>query len=111
MSLEGADDSLFAWLFSGVTGVDPYAGAVSDTYQDVFGEGSFTGKGIFEVDIFNAALGDRFRENMLLSHGLLEGSYLRTALASDVEVLDDQPSSYISHCARLHRWVRGDWQT
>lgn len=111
MSLEGAEDSLFAWLYSGVTGVDPYAGAVSDTYQDVFGEGSFTGKGIFEVDIFNAALGDRFRENMLLSHDLLEGSYLRTALASDVQVLDDQPSSYISHCARLHRWVRGDWQT
>ncbi|MGB4581416.1 MAG: glucoamylase family protein [Coriobacteriia bacterium] len=111
MSLEGANDSLFAWLYSGVTGMDPYAGAVSDTYQDVFGEGSFTGKGIFEVDIFNAALGDRFRENMLLSHDLLEGSYLRTALASDVEVLDDQPSSYIAHCARLHRWVRGDWQT
>ncbi len=111
MSLEGADDSLFAWLYSGVTGVDPYAGAVSDTYQDVFGEGSFTGKGIFEVDIFNAALGDRFPENTLLSHDLIEGSYLRTALASDVEVLDDQPSSYISHCARLHRWVRGDWQT
>ncbi len=111
MSLEGAEDSLFAWLYSGVTGVDPYAGAVSDTYQDVFGEGSFTGKGIFEVDIFNAVLGDRFCENMLLSHDLLEGSYLRTALASDVEVLDDQPASYISHCARLHRWVRGDWQT
>jgi cellobiose phosphorylase len=111
MSLEGSSDSLFAWLYSGVTGVDPYAGAVSDTYQDVFGEGSFTGKGIFEVDMFNAALGDRFPENTLLSHDLLEGCYLRTGLASDVEVLDDQPSSYISHCARLHRWVRGDWQT
>jgi cyclic beta-1,2-glucan synthetase len=111
MSLEGSTDSLFAWLYSGVTGIDPYAGAVSDTYQDVFGEGSFTGKGIFEVDIFNAALDERFPENTLLSHDLLEGSYLRTALASDVEVLDDQPSSYISHCARLHRWVRGDWQT
>ncbi|MBN1192752.1 MAG: hypothetical protein JXA36_03545 [Coriobacteriia bacterium] len=111
MSLAGSSDSLFAWLYSGVTGVDPYAGAVSDTYQDVFGEGSFTGKGIFEVDVFNAALEDRFCENMLLSHDLLEGSYLRTALASDVEVFDDQPASYISHCARLHRWVRGDWQT
>jgi len=111
MSLEGSRDSLFAWLYSGVTGVDPYAGAVSDTYQDVFGEGSFTGKGIFEVDIFNAALADRFRDNTLLSHDLIEGSYLRTALASDVEVLDDQPASYISQCARLHRWVRGDWQT
>ena len=111
MSLEGSEDSLFAWLYSGVTGVDPYAGAVSDTYQDVFGEGSFTGKGIFEVDVFNAVLERRFPENTLLSHDLLEGSYLRTGFASDIEVYDDQPSSYISHCARLHRWVRGDWQT
>ncbi|MHB1324292.1 MAG: glucoamylase family protein, partial [Coriobacteriia bacterium] len=111
MSLEGSEGSLFAWLYSGVPGVDPYAGAVSDTYQDVFGEGSFTGKGIFEVDIFNRALGSRFRDNMLLSHDLIEGSYLRTALASDIEVFDDQPASYVSHCARLHRWVRGDWQT
>jgi len=111
MSLEGSERSLFAWLYSGITGIDPYAGAVSDTYQDVFGEGSFTGKGIFEVDIFNAVLGDRFPDNTLLSHDLLEGSYLRTALASDIEVLDDQPASYNSHTARLHRWVRGDWQT
>ncbi|MDO9556028.1 MAG: glucoamylase family protein [Coriobacteriia bacterium] len=111
MSLEGSEQSPFAWLYSGVTGIDPYAGAVSDTYQDVFGEGSFTGKGIFEVDIFNAVLGDRFPENTLLSHDLIEGSYLRTALASDIEVLDDQPASYSSHSARLHRWVRGDWQT
>ncbi len=111
MSLDGSERSLFAWLYSGVTGIDPYAGAVSDTYQDVFGEGSFTGKGIFEVDIFNTVLEDRFPENTLLSHDLLEGSYLRTALASDIEVLDDQPASYASHSARLHRWVRGDWQT
>ncbi|MCE5191584.1 MAG: hypothetical protein LLG08_07490 [Actinomycetia bacterium] len=111
MSLEGAERSPFAWLYSGVTGVDPYAGAVSDTYQDVFGEGSFTGKGIFEVDVMNAVLEDRFPENTLLSHDLLEGNLLRTALASDIEVLDDQPASYISHVARLHRWVRGDWQT
>lgn len=111
MSLEGSERSPFAWLYSGVTGIDPYAGAVSDTYQDVFGEGSFTGKGIFEVDVFNAVLDDRFCENTLLSHDLIEGSYLRTALASDIEVLDDQPASYSSHTARLHRWVRGDWQT
>jgi cellobiose phosphorylase len=111
MSLTGAHRSGFAWLHSGVTGIDPYAGAVSDTYQDVFGEGSFTGKGIFEVDVFNAALDGRLPTDTLLSHDLLEGSYLRTGLASDVEVLDDQPSSYIAHCARLHRWVRGDWQT
>ncbi|MGB4594181.1 MAG: hypothetical protein WBI63_10485, partial [Coriobacteriia bacterium] len=111
MSLEGAERSPFAWLYSGSTGIDPYAGAVSDTYQDVFGEGSFTGKGIYEVDVYNAVLEGRFPENTLLSHDLLEGSYLRTALASDVEVLDDQPASYVSHTARLHRWARGDWQT
>lgn len=111
MSLEGSTRSPFAWLYSGATGIDPYAGAVSDTYQDVFGEGSFTGKGIFEIDVYNTVLAGRLPENLLLSHDLLEGSYLKTALASDVEVLDDQPSTYVSHTARLHRWVRGDWQT
>ncbi|MDZ4064161.1 MAG: hypothetical protein U1E22_05770, partial [Coriobacteriia bacterium] len=111
MSLPASSKSFFAWLYSGTTGIDPYAGAVSDTYQDVFGEGSFTGKGVFEVGVFNAVLEDRFPENTLLSHDLLEGCYLRTALASDVEVLDDYPSNYLSHVSRLHRWVRGDWQT
>ena len=111
MSLPAANRTFFAWLYSGVTGIDPYSGAVSDTYQDVFGEGSFTGKGIYEVDVFNAVLENRFPESTLLSHDLLEGNFLRTALASDVEVLDDYPSAYPSHAARLHRWVRGDWQT
>ncbi|MDP2182543.1 MAG: glucoamylase family protein [Actinomycetota bacterium] len=111
MSLPASSKSFFAWLYSGTTGIDPYAGAVSDTYQDVFGEGSFTGKGIFEVGVFNAILEDRLPENTLLSHDLLEGCYLRTALASDIEVLDDHPSNYLSHVSRLHRWVRGDWQT
>ncbi|MEN6430881.1 MAG: glucoamylase family protein, partial [Coriobacteriales bacterium] len=111
MSLESAERSPFAWMHSGQIGIDPYAGAVSDAYQDVFGEGSFTGKGIYEVDVYNAVLQGRLPENTLLSHDLLEGSYLRTALASDIEVLDDQPSSYVSHTARSHRWVRGDWQT
>ncbi len=111
MSLPASSRSFFAWLYSGVTGVDPYAGAVSDTYQDVFGEGSFTGKGIYEVNIFNAVLEGRFPENSLLSHDLIEGNFLRTALASDIQVLDDHPPNYLSHMARLHRWVRGDWQT
>jgi cyclic beta-1,2-glucan synthetase len=111
MSLTGSSRSFFAWLYSGITGVDPYASAVSDTYQDVFGEGSFTGKGIFEVNIFNGVLEGRFPENALLSHDLIEGNYLRTALASDVEVYDDFPASYASQAARMHRWVRGDWQT
>ena len=94
-----------------MTGVDPYAGAVSDIYQDVFGEGSFTGKGIYEVSVFNAVLEGRFPENSLLSHDLIEGNFLRTALASDIQVLDDHPANYLSHMARMHRWVRGDWQT
>ncbi len=111
MTLTGAGRSGFAELYSGSTGIDPYAQAVSDTYQDVFGEGSFTGKGIFEIDLFSALLEDRFPDNTLLSHDLVEGSFLRTALASDVEVLDDYPANYLAAASRLHRWVRGDWQT
>ncbi|HEY5506614.1 MAG TPA: glycosyltransferase family 2 protein, partial [Coriobacteriia bacterium] len=111
MSLPGARRSRFSRLHSSGTGIDPYASAVSDTYQDVFGEGSFTGKGIFEVDVFLAMLHGAFRENALLSHDLIEGSFLRTALASDVEVIDDFPANYLSSTKRTHRWVRGDWQT
>jgi len=110
MTLPSATSTLYAMLNTGPTGLDPYAGAVSDTYQDVFGEGSFTGKGIFEVDVFNSALEGRFPDNRLLSHDLIEGCFLRTALASDVEVLDDFPGSYLTQCSRVHRWVRGDWQ-
>jgi len=111
MTLTGSRRSRFAGLYSGPTGIDPYAQAVSDTYQDVFCEGSFTGKGIFEVDVFRAILDGRFPENALLSHDLIEGSFLRTALASDIEVLDDYPANYLAAASRLHRWVRGDWQT
>ena len=111
VTLPSAGKSLFAKLNAGSTGIDPYAGAVSDTYQDVFGEGSFTGKGIYEVDVFNAVLDGRIPEERLLSHDLMEGNFLRTALASDLEVLDDQPASYLAAGARMHRWIRGDWQT
>lgn len=111
MTLSGAHRSRYASLYSGVTGLDPYANAVSDTYQDVFGEGSFTGKGIFEVDIFHAVLDERFPENALLSHDLVEGCFVRVALASDVEVLDDHPANHLAAASRLHRWIRGDWQT
>jgi cyclic beta-1,2-glucan synthetase len=110
MSLVSASATTYAGLNTGPTGVDPYAGAVSDTYQDVFGEGSFTGKGIFEVDLFASLLEGRFPDNRLLSHDLIEGCFLRTGLASDIEVLDDFPGSYMTQCSRLHRWVRGDWQ-
>jgi cyclic beta-1,2-glucan synthetase len=111
MTLPGSRRSRFAHLYSGVTGVDPYASAVSDTYQDVFDEGSFTGKGIFEIDVFHSVLEGKFPENSLLSHDLIEGSFLRTALGSDIEVLDDYPANYLAASSRLHRWVRGDWQT
>ncbi len=110
MSLPSALATTYSRLHTGPSGLDPYAGASSDTYQDVFGEGSFTGKGIFEVDVFLTALEDRFPDNRLVSHDLIEGCFLRTGLASDVEVLDDFPGSYLAQCARVHRWTRGDWQ-
>ena len=105
-----AAGSLFARLYSGHTGVDPYTTAVSDTYQDLFAEGIFTGKGLYDVDAFIAALEDSVPENALLSHDLFEGLHARVALVSDVELVDDYPSSVLSHARRQHRWVRGDWQ-
>ncbi len=105
-----AAGSLFARLYSGHTGVDPYTTAVSDTYQDLFGEGIFTGKGLYDVDAFTAVLADAIPENALLSHDLFEGLHARVALVSDVELVDDYPSSVLSHARRQHRWVRGDWQ-
>ncbi len=110
VTLSSAAGSLFSRVYAGHTGVDVYTTAVSDTYQDLFDEGSFTGKGLYDVDAFLAALGDRVPENALLSHDLFEGLYARTALVSDVEVVDDYPSSVLAHMRRLHRWVRGDWQ-
>ena len=110
VTFASAAGSLFARLYAGHTGVDPYTTAVSDTYQDLFGEGIFTGKGLYDVDAFMAALDDRVPENALLSHDLFEGLYARTALVSDVEVVDDYPSSVLAHARRQHRWVRGDWQ-
>jgi cyclic beta-1,2-glucan synthetase len=110
VTFESAAGSLFARLYAGHTGVDPYTTAVSDTYQDLFGEGIFTGKGLIDVDAFRAALGGRVPENALLSHDLFEGLHARTALASDLELVDDYPASVLAHARRLHRWVRGDWQ-
>ena len=108
--MASAAGSLFARLYAGHTGVDPYTTAVSDAYQDLFDEGIFTGKGLYDVDAFVAALRDRVPENTLLSHDLFEGLYARTALVTDVEVVDDYPSSVLAHAKRQHRWVRGDWQ-
>ncbi len=110
VTLASAAGSLFARVYAGHTGVDPYTTAVSDTYQDLFGEGSFTGKGLYDVDAFAAALEGRVPENAMLSHDLFEGLHARCALVSDVEVVDDFPSSVLAHARRQHRWVRGDWQ-
>ncbi len=108
--MASAAGSLFARLYAGHTGVDPYTTAVSDTYQDLFAEGIFTGKGLYDVDAFSAALSGRVPDNALLSHDLFEGLYARTALVTDVEVVDDYPASVLAHARRQHRWVRGDWQ-
>ncbi len=110
VSVASAQRSRFAAIYSGHPGVDPYTTAVSDVYQDLFGEGSFTGKGIYDVDAFERATHGRFPENTLLSHDLIEGNYARAGLATDVSVFDEYPSSYLTFSRRKHRWVRGDWQ-
>jgi len=110
VNLTSAAGSLFARVYAGHTGVDPYTTAVSDTYQDLFGAGVYTGKGLYDVDAFNATVGWRVPDNTLLSHDLFEGLYARTALVSDVEVVDDYPANVLAHARRQHRWVRGDWQ-
>ncbi len=102
--------SRYQRLFTGPAGIDPYAAAASDLYQDLFGEGSFTGKGIYDVDAFSAALSDRIGENAMLSHDLFEGVFARSGLASDVDVVEDFPARYEVAAKRQHRWVRGDWQ-
>jgi cyclic beta-1,2-glucan glucanotransferase len=110
VTFTSAGGSLFARLYAGHTGVDPYTTAVSDTYQDVFHEGIFTGKGLYDVDAFTAALENSVPENALLSHDLFEGLHARVALVTDVELVDEYPSSVLAHARRQHRWIRGDWQ-
>ncbi|MCM8709887.1 cyclic beta 1-2 glucan synthetase [Clostridium sp. SYSU_GA19001] len=110
VSTIAANKTMFSKIFSGETGIDMYTTAVSDVYQDLFGEGIFTGKGIYDVDVFNYMLKDEIPENTVLSHDLLEGSYVRTALVTDVELIDGYPAYYNSSAMRLHRWTRGDWQ-
>ncbi len=110
VTMASAAGSVFARTYSGHTGVDPYTTAVSDVYQDLFDEGIYTGKGLYQVDTFQRVLDGRVPENALLSHDLFEGLYARTALVTDIEVVDDYPSSVLTHTRRQHRWVRGDWQ-
>jgi cyclic beta-1,2-glucan synthetase len=110
ISTGSAAKSWLATLYSGETGFDIYTRAVSDVYQDLFGEGIFTGKGIYEVDAFRESLEHRFPANTLLSHDLIEGLFARAGLVSDIELVDDYPSQFNAYCRRRHRWMRGDWQ-
>ncbi|NTV90117.1 MAG: glycosyl transferase, partial [Clostridiales bacterium] len=107
---ESANKSLFSRIYTGQEGIDPYAHAISDVYQDLFGEGIFTGKGIYDLKVFQSVLKDIIPEDAILSHDLLEGSYVRTGLVTDLRLVDSYPSRYNSFASRLHRWVRGDWQ-
>ena len=106
----GREGSLFQRVFSSMSGIDPYAAAVSDVYQDLFGEGSYAGKGIYDIDAFEAALAGRVPDSTLLSHDLFEGVFARAGLASDVEVVEEFPARYDVAALRHHRWARGDWQ-
>jgi cyclic beta-1,2-glucan synthetase len=110
ISLTSAGQSRFTKLFAGDSGLDPYTREVSDVYQDLFGEGSFIGKGIYDVDAFRQAVDGRFPEHLILSHDLLESGYARSALVTDVDLIEEHPASYAIEASRRHRWIRGDWQ-
>src|ERR1051325_2071177 len=110
ISLASASRSKLVQIFSGYTGIDPYTTAVSDVYQDFFGDGNFTGKGLYDVDAFQRTLENRVPPNALLSHDLFESLFARAALPTDIELLDDYPASYEAYAKRAHRWTRGDWQ-
>ena len=110
VELEAANRSFFSKIFGGLGGVDPYGSTASDVYHDLFDQGTYTGKGVFSVDAFHACLDGRFPDNAILSHDLLEGSYLRAGLLGEVELTDGCPWQVYGYFARLHRWIRGDWQ-
>ncbi|MDB5819555.1 MAG: Phosphorylase, partial [Rhizobacter sp.] len=110
MLAPAGERSIFRWIFSSGDGVDPYAGAASDIYQDVFGEATFTGKGLYDLAVFDAVMARRVPENTLLSHDLFETAFARCALVGDVSFFEDFPSHSEVAAARSHRWVRGDWQ-
>jgi cyclic beta-1,2-glucan synthetase len=110
ISVQCTARSRLAAIFAGETGLDPYSRAISDVYQDLYGEGSFAGKGIYEVDTLLRVLSHRFPRNSLLSHDLIEGAYGRVGLTTDISVIEDYPSHYSAYSRRKHRWLRGDWQ-
>ncbi len=110
LDIESANKSIFSKIFGGFGGLDIYTTAISDVYQDVFGEAIFCGKGIYNIELFDDLLSKEIPENLVLSHDLLESSYIRAGLASDIELQDDFPSNYIAYMKRNHRWYRGDMQ-
>ncbi len=110
VAVQSASRSRLASIYSGQSGFDIYTRAVSDAYQDLYDEGSFTGKGIYEAETLHEVLSHRFPPNALLSHDLIEGAYARAGLAADIELIDDYPSHLSAYSRRKHRWVRGDWQ-
>ncbi|WP_052812917.1 glycoside hydrolase family 94 protein [Desulfonatronum thioautotrophicum] len=110
VSLPGTNRSRYARMYGIDAGIDPYTGVVSDVYQDLFGEGSYIGKGIYDVDAFERALRDRFPENLILSHDLIEGCHARSGLISDVQLFEEYPARYDADISRRVRWIRGDWQ-
>src|SRR3569623_912950 len=110
ISLPSACRTRFTRLFAGEVGIDPYTREVSDVYQDLFGEGSFIGKGIYDVDAFRLAVDGRFPENRILSHDLLESGYARSGLVTDIDLVEEHPATYTAEASRRHRWIRGDWQ-
>jgi len=110
ISIKASTESLFSKIFAGSGGIDIYSTAESNVYQDLFGEAIFTGKGIYDLKVFQKVLNNQIPENKVLSHDLLEGSYLRCGLASDIEIIDGFPSRVNSYMIRQQRWVRGDWQ-
>ncbi|MBI2519973.1 MAG: hypothetical protein HYV97_06140 [Bdellovibrio sp.] len=110
ISAIAATRTRFAHIFSGNTGLDPYTTGVSDVYQDLFKEGTYIGKGLYAVDAFQEAVGDKVPENTVLSHDLFEGCFARVGLETSIELIDDYPADFETFANRLHRWTRGDWQ-
>jgi cyclic beta-1,2-glucan synthetase len=110
VSLPATNRSRYARLFGSESGIDPYTRTVSDVYQDVFGEGSYIGKGIYDIEIFGDCFDQRLPTDLILSHDLLEGCYVRSGLLSDVPLFEEGPSNYLADASRRHRWIRGDWQ-
>ncbi|HTD94870.1 MAG TPA: glucoamylase family protein, partial [Chitinophagaceae bacterium] len=109
-SLSVTNSSIYSRIHGNEPGTDPYTRAISDVYQDLFEEGSFIGKGIYDVESFEKALKDKLPDNRILSHDLLEGAYARSGLISDVQLYEEYPSRYTADIQRRHRWIRGDWQ-